>query len=232
MQLDSERIDAPPTAPKGAVGLYATRPDAQRVTEKANGQCLDAASQLHGANMNSQTCANSSAAAPVNESATDPVPVDDFFPSGRFAKVPAEALGPLATEGAHRMEHTEFHLFVALCRFRGRAQVVNPCQETLAKMTRMARNNVSRAAHGLQAKGWVRLHHKDGNIRKAIENYELLIPQPGKSPGVEPQCPPDSEMYDAMDDEALYRSPVDIDSEPMSAEELEEALTQLKRQEA
>ncbi|MDE2629020.1 MAG: hypothetical protein KGL99_17880, partial [Burkholderiales bacterium] len=61
--------------------------------------------------------------------------VDAFFPSGFFAKVPAEALGPLAFEGPHRMEHTEFRLFVALCRFRGRAQVVNPCQETLAKMT-------------------------------------------------------------------------------------------------
>jgi len=192
---------------------------------------------------------------------------DAFFPSGFFAKVPAEALGPLAFEGPHRMEHTEFRLFVALCRFRGRAQVVNPCQETLAKMTGMARNNVSRAAHGLQAKGWVRLHHKENNPRKAIENYELLIPTPGTSPGVAPKprkaratpveaavpsrpadprhgpmvpgrplpdylVPPDSTEFDAMDDEALYRGEVDIDSEPMSEAELEEALTQLALQEA
>lgn len=42
------------------------------------------------------------------------------------------------------MEHSEFPLFVALCRFRGRAEVANPSQETLARMTGMARNNVSR----------------------------------------------------------------------------------------
>ena len=164
------------------------------------------------------------------------------------------------------MEHSEFHLFVALCRFRGRAQVVNPSQETLAKMTGMARNNVSRAANRLQDKGWVRLHHRDGNPRKAIENYELLIPVPGVTVVVppkpkkardkpieaaapalpiactEPLFPskplpdhlslPDSDDFDAMDDDALYAGTADIDSEPMSAEELEEALTQLDLQEA
>jgi hypothetical protein len=112
---------------------------------------------------------------------------DPFFPSGYFAKVPAEALGPIAFEGPHRIEHSEFRLFVALCRFRGRAQLVNPSQETLAKMTGMTRNNVSRAAHRLQLKGWVTLHHKDGNPHKSIQNYELHIPIPGSSPGVAPK---------------------------------------------
>ncbi|MFG6490283.1 helix-turn-helix domain-containing protein [Roseateles sp. BYS78W] len=164
------------------------------------------------------------------------------------------------------MEHSEFRLFVALCRFRGRAQLVNPSQETLAKMTGMARNNVSRAANRLQDKGWVRLHHRDDNPRKAIENYELLIPTPGvtvvvppkptkaRAKPVEAAAPahllarpeplfpseplpdhlhlPDSDDFDAMDDDALYRGEVDIDSEPMSATELYEALTQLELQEA
>lgn len=35
-----------------------------------------------------------------------------------------------------------------------------------------------------------------------------------------------------MDDEALYRGEVDIDSKPMSEAELEEVLTQLALQEA
>lgn len=207
---------------------------------------------------------------PSSSPATTPAmqAVDAFYPSGFFAKVPAEALGILAFEGPHRMEHTEFRLFVALCRFRGRAQVVNPCQETLAKMTGMARNNVSRAAHSLQAKGWVRLHHKEGNPRKAIENYELLIPTPGTSPGVatkprkapgkvaSPQTPahahptlpaaplvhavarpayeslPDCAEFDAAADDAHYGDHTEIDSEPMTSAELEEALTQLELQEA
>ena len=209
---------------------------------------------------------DSPSSTPASEASTAAVPVDEFFPSGRFAKVPAEALGPLAFEGPHSMEHTEFRLFVALCRFRGRAQVVNPSQETLAKMTGMARNNVSRAANRLQDKGWVRLHHRDGNPRKAIENYELVIPVPGVTavvppkpkkaraksadlvapsmplarPGVMFPSKPlpaylrelDCADFDAMDDDALYRDDVDIDSEPMSPEELDEALTQLELQEA
>ncbi len=112
---------------------------------------------------------------------------DEFFPSSRFAKVPAEALGSLAWKGPHRMEHSEFRLFVALARFRGVAQLVNPSQETLAAMTGMSRNNVSRAAHGLECKGWAVLHHQDGDPHKRIENYELKIPVPGKSPGVPPK---------------------------------------------
>jgi len=43
---------------------------------------------------------------------------------------------------------------------------------------------------------------------------------------------PDCEDFEATDDGALYRDEVDIDSEPMSAEELDEALTQLELQEA
>lgn len=202
----------------------------------------------------------------ASEASAAAAPVDDFFPSGRFARVPAEALGPLAFQGEHSMEHSEFHLFVALCRFRGRAQVVNPSQETLAKMTGMARNNVSRAANRLQDKGWVRLHHRDGNPRKAIENYELLIPVPGVTVVVPPKpkkargkaadvaapslpaarpAPlvatrplpahlilPDYAEFDAMDAEATYYGDAYIDSEPMSAEELDEALTQLELQEA
>ena len=210
---------------------------------------------------------DSPSSTPESEASTTPVPFDEFFPSNRFAKVPAEALGPLAFEGPYRMEHTEFRLFVALCRFRGRAHLVNPSQERLAKMTGMARNNVSRAAHGLQDKGWVRLHHRDDNERKVIENYELLIPVPGVTVVVPPRpkkartkpveapaalalpvarpgplfpskplpdhlTPSDSKDFDAMDDDALYRGEVDIDSEPMSAEELEEALTELELQEA
>lgn len=181
----------------------------------------------------------------LNTLATTPA-ADAFFPSGYFAKVPAEALGPLAFEGPHRMEHSEFHLFAALCRFRGRAQLVNPSQETLAMMTGMARNNVSRAAHGLQAKGWVRLHHKDGNPHKKIENYELLIPTPGSSPGIAPkpkkvrtktsEAAPASpvlvEAYASLDSAELGALgdydcyAVEIDSEPMTDAELDTALAQ------
>jgi hypothetical protein len=193
---------------------------------------------------------------------------DAFFPSGYFAKVPAEALDKLAFEGPHRMEHSEFRLFVALCRFRGRAQVVHPCQETLASMTGMARNNVSRAAHGLQSKGWVRLHHKEANPRKPIVNYELLIPVPGKSPGMaakpnkahgeaapEPSelaqapatpaelcrvgcagaghlTPPPGTDFDAISEADFLGDSPAVDSEPMTADELEAALAQLALLEA
>lgn len=187
-------------------------------------------------------------------------PADGFFPSGRFAKVPAEALGPLAQKGPHRMSHAEFRLFVALCRFRGIARVVNPCQETLASMTGIARQNVSRTANSLQAKGWVRIRHEDDHKQKRVENYELLIPTPGASPGVEPKARKprarravaapmvttrsgpmvparplpehlrevDCAEFDAMDDTALYAGVIDIDSEPMNEEELEEALSLLE----
>lgn len=193
---------------------------------------------------------------------------DAFFPSGYFAKVPSEALGPLALEGPHRMEHSEFRLFVALCRFRGRAQVVHPCQETLASMTGMARNNVSRAAHGLQNKGWVRLHHKEANPRKPIVNYELLIPVPGKSPGIvsKPKkshgeaalkpselaqtpatpaelcrvgcaeadhlSPPPGTDFSTISEADFLGDGSAIDSEPMTADELEVALAQLALLEA
>lgn len=173
------------------------------------------------------------------QSATATPAQDPFFPSGFFAKVPAEALGPLAFKGPHRMEHSEFRLFAALCRFRGRAQLVNPCQDTLAKMTGMARNNVSRAAHGLQDKGWVRLHHKDKNPRKKIENYELLIPTPGSSPGVAPKpkkvrasacdyVEPDA--FIGVNHDQYYA--VDTDSEPMSEAELDLALARYMSEEA
>jgi hypothetical protein len=109
---------------------------------------------------------------------------DGFFPSARFAKVPAEALDALAYEGPHKLSHAEFRLFVALCRFRGISRIVNPCQETLAAMTGIARSNVSRTAQLLQAKGWVRIQHVDGDPRKRVSNYELLIPVRGASPGV------------------------------------------------
>ena len=112
---------------------------------------------------------------------------DGFFPSARFAKVPAEALDALAYEGPHKLSHAEFRLFVALCRFRGIARIVNPSQETLASMTGISRSNVSRTAHLLQAKGWARIHHADGDPQKRVSNYELLIPVRGVSPGVEPE---------------------------------------------
>ena len=208
---------------------------------------------------------------PLSTSPTIPTTAqagDAFFPSGYFAKVPAEALSLLAFEGPHRMEHSEFRLFVALCRFRGRAQVVHPCQETLASMTGMARNNVSRAAHGLQDKGWVRLHHKEGNPRKPIVNYELLIPVPGKSPGMvskpkkrsdgavpEPSAlaqtpatpaelcklggagtdhlsPPPGTDFSTISEADFLGDGSAIDSEPMTADELEAALAQLALQEA
>ncbi len=133
-------------------------------------------------------CLDTPAAASVPETtSTTPSRPDEFFPSGRFARVPAEALGPLAQKGPHRMSHAEFRLFVALCRFRGLAHIVNPCQETLASMTGIARQNVSRTAASLQAKGWVRVHHEDDHKQKRVENYELLVPTPGQSPGVEPK---------------------------------------------
>ncbi len=109
---------------------------------------------------------------------------DGFFPSARFAKVPAEALDALAYEGPHKLSHAEFRLFVALCRFRGITRIVNPCQETLAAMTGIVRSNVSRTAQSLQAKGWVRIHHVDGDSQKRVSNYELFIPVRGVSPGV------------------------------------------------
>jgi hypothetical protein len=169
---------------------------------------------------------------------------DTFFPSGYFAKVPTEALGSLAFEGHHRMEHSEFRLFVALCRFRGRAQLVNPSQETLAKMTGMTRNNVSRAAHGLKSKGWATLHHKDGNVHKSIANYELHIPIPGTSPGVMPMpkkvqkgttgSHAEVDVIDYVDCASASHEgyEVEVDSEPMSEAELDAALALQMTEEA
>jgi len=109
---------------------------------------------------------------------------DDFYPSGRFARVPAEALGPLALEGDHRMGHAAFRVFVALCRFRGATRTVNPSQETLASMTGLSRNNVSRATRELAARGWLTAYHEGGDPHKRVLNYELAIPKPGISRGV------------------------------------------------
>ena len=53
-------------------------------------------------------------------------------------------------------------------------------------MTGLSRNNVSRAVKELAARGWLKAHHADGDPHKRIVNYELSIPTPGVSPGVEP----------------------------------------------
>jgi DNA-binding transcriptional MocR family regulator len=98
--------------------------------------------------------------------------------------VPAEALGPLSVEGTQEMGHAAFRVFVALCRFRGASRTVNPSQETLASMTGLSRNNVSRATRELAARGWLVARHEEGNPRKRVVNYELSVPTPGLSPGV------------------------------------------------
>lgn len=103
---------------------------------------------------------------------------DPFFPSGRFAKVPAELFSILSWSGKHKLEHTEFRVFIALCKFRGPSRLVNPSQETIAMMTGVQRQNVSRAIRNLEAKGWLVAHHEDGHPKKRVVQYELMVPAP------------------------------------------------------
>lgn len=100
---------------------------------------------------------------------------DSLFPSGYFAKVPAEVLAPLAHEGPSAMSHAEFRVFVALCRFRGPTRIVNPTRMTLERMTGLTPNNISRSTRSLQAKGWLTIHYVEGRKAREVENYELHL---------------------------------------------------------
>jgi hypothetical protein len=107
---------------------------------------------------------------------------DAFYPSGKFARVPLEALSPLAWAGTRQMSHAEFRVLVALCYFRGMFKDVYPSQETLADMTGIARNNVSRAAQSLQDRGWLRIDYVNGDPRQGVEHYELSVPARDEGP--------------------------------------------------
>lgn len=101
--------------------------------------------------------------------------IDPLFPSIFFAKIPAEVLGPLAHIGPAAMSHAEFRVFVALCRFRGTARIVNPTRARLEMMTGLTPNNISRATRGLCDKGWLTIHYADGKKSRKVANYELHI---------------------------------------------------------
>lgn len=113
---------------------------------------------------------------PHSQTASPKEVSDNFFPSNRFAKVPAELLSALSWSGPHKLEHVEFRVLVALCKFRGPEKRVNPAQETLSMMTGIQRQNVSRAIRSLQAKGWLIAHHEDGHPKKRVVQYELIVP--------------------------------------------------------
>jgi DNA-binding MarR family transcriptional regulator len=110
-----------------------------------------------------------------------PMPLDPLFPSGYFAKVPAEALSALAHSGAAALSHAEFRVLVSLLRFRGAERVVNPKRGTLERMTGMTPNNISRCTRGLQSKGWLTIHYEDARTRRVVANYELRIPAQAKA---------------------------------------------------
>jgi len=114
---------------------------------------------------------------PTGSGAADPL-----YPSTFFAKVPAEVLAPAAHSGPLAMSHAEFRVFVALCRFRGPARVVNPARTTLTNMTGLTPNNVSRATKGLQSKGWLTIHYVEGKKCREVENYELHLPEGTRLP--------------------------------------------------
>jgi hypothetical protein len=98
---------------------------------------------------------------------------DIFFPS-YFARVPLEAM-TFGSAGPAAMSHAEFRVFVALCRFRGIAKVVNPTRSTLTKMTGMTPNNISRATRALKDKGWLTIHYENCDKRRKVINYELRL---------------------------------------------------------
>lgn len=163
-------------------------------------------------------------------------PFDPFFPSRFFAKVPAEALSALAHHGRSKMTHGEFRVFVALCRFRGPSRIVNAERETLERMIGTSPNNISRATHGLQRKGWLVIHYVDPSTRRKIANYELKVPERGArvfvdEKNVVPQdvpvhlAAPKAVALCGKEDEALW---CDAYDEPevncMTAEELERLL--------
>lgn len=107
------------------------------------------------------------------------VSFDPFFPSGQFAKVPAEAFGSLAVSGPHALTHAEFRLLASLCRFRGVSRLVYPTRALLERLTGMTPNNVSRITKSLQKKGWLTICYVDGNVRRKVANYELCVPVSG-----------------------------------------------------
>lgn len=101
---------------------------------------------------------------------------DPFNPSGRFAKVPSEVLYEAAS-GDHAMSHAEFRVFVALCRYRGKAGRVNPTRETLSRLCAISPQNISRATKRLEALGWLRIDHAGEGKHRRIENYHLQLPR-------------------------------------------------------
>ena len=101
------------------------------------------------------------------------IAIDTFFPS-YFARVPLEAM-TIGSSGSQAMSHAEFRVFVALCRFRGIAKIVNPTRTTITKMTGMTPNNISRATRALQEKGWLAIHYEADDKRRKVINYELKL---------------------------------------------------------
>jgi len=146
------------------------------------------------------------------------VAVDAFFPT-YFARVPLEAM-TIGSFGPTAMSHAEFRVFVALCRFRGLAKIVNPTRATISRMTGMTPNNISRATRALQDKGWLAIHYESGDKRRKVINYELKLasddgPFPAAAPAPEsagPHSPgvgvseSDQDQVDAYeaDDEDFY----------------------------
>jgi len=117
------------------------------------------------------------------------IAVDSFFPS-YFARVPLEAM-TIGSSGSKAMSHAEFRVFVALCRFRGIAKIVNPTRTTITKMTGMTPNNISRATRALQEKGWLAIHYEADDKRRKVINYELKLASGDGAPPVTAP-PPDT----------------------------------------
>lgn len=140
-------------------------------------------------------------------------PVDVFLPS-YFARVPIEAM-VIGSTGAAAMSHAEFRVFVALCRFRGAARIVNPTRATLMKMTGMTPNNISRATRALQDKRWLTIHYENGDKRRKVTNYELRLAS-------EEFVHDRADLHEAEDeDDYLCREP---DVNALTEDELEELI--------
>ena len=154
---------------------------------------------------------------PAADSAA-PLP-DPLFPSGYFAKVPAEVFASLALPHAGGMSHAEFRVFVALCRFRGPSRQVHPTRMTLEAMTGMTPNNISRCTKGLKDKGWLIIHYqegKDGSTKKRlVGNYELRLPEPNRAVKSQPRTPAKKAIPTALPQQSLpkltYYSAPDYD---------------------
>jgi hypothetical protein len=163
------------------------------------------------------------------------ITVDAFFPS-YFARVPIEAM-TIGSSGSKAMSHAEFRVFVALCRFRGIAKIVNPTRTTITKMTGMTPNNISRATRALQDKGWLAIQYEADDKRRKVINYELKLasfdaPPPIDrsapdsvgpcNPGVEEFDHDQADAYEADDEDHYCCNEPAVNS--LTAEELDDLL--------